>query len=201
MTRAKRMVLVVFAVSLTACTTPTRAPNANGREAHVDSRTHPVYEPRAVKSSPPTLEPAGCDGDEFDFQTHGPIEFLDYLVAAASDGSNSDRTVSYSIYGTHRGWIHGSDLADLVALFDSTTPCLSVSMTTSSFMSMELSTVGHEAAFLVAGFRADVEETGYGGYPPSLESVRANLDKDELRAWCVAYLEDLGDAERGLTTA
>ena len=183
------VVLLGIAASLVACHTREIASSDSEGDAHVVSRAHPVFEAWAVSADPPRLDPAELEAQEFDFQTHGPIEFLDYLVAAASDESNPDRLPSYPVHGTHRGWIHASDLADLVALFDSTTPCLSVLMTTSSFMSMEISTVGHEAAFLVAGFRADVEETGYGGYPPSLESVRANLDKDELRDWCEAYLE------------
>jgi len=121
---------------------------------------------------------------DFDFQEAGPLEFIEYLKRKVTGPS-----VDVAIKGTHEGWILESDIPALIDLLDSAEPCSAVSMFYSSRIARQPSTVGREAAFLIAGFRSDVERSGYGGYPPSLQSARSKFagDADGVRKWWSDY--------------
>ncbi len=186
------MVMALVGLVLGGCrATPAQpgghAASDDASEVGTESRIHPVFRSMALDADPPTLEAPTTIPGAFDFQHRGPLEFLDFLAARAASADDPHRIPMYTVNGTHRGWIRVDDLPDLLALFDSSTPCASVAKEISSFATEEPSTVGHEAAFLVAGFRAEVDRTGYGGYPDRLNSAGAALDREELRAWGERY--------------
>ena len=145
------------------------------------SRAHPVYQSMAVDhgGETPQLTPPPNDG--FDFQTLGPQEFLEHLTL---EREISGEFIGFTVTGTHRGWIRESDVPGLMDQLDSTQPCQSVNKAISSFLGMSNSTTGREAAFLIEGFRSEIERTGYGGYPPELESTRAlRRDRPAIVEW------------------
>ena len=107
-------------------------------------------------------------GDQFDYQHRSPREFLDFLTRCRG---------AYSIHGIHVGWLRPDDVPILVALLDSTTPCAPTKSTLSSHIPSYPSTVGHEAAYLLDGFRQQ-------RYPPSLDSSDLTPDATrKLRTW------------------
>jgi hypothetical protein len=139
----------------------------------------------SVESQQEPLSPDELRHQDFDFQTKGPLEFLEFL---SFDSSTSDDFHSYTVWGTHRGWILESDVPELIKQLDSTEPCAPVKKAISSFLSTRLSTVGREAAFLVEGFRSDVKNTGYGGYPASWNSDRGFArEKEAILDWWEDY--------------
>lgn len=144
------------------------------------SRTHPVYPSQAFDEDLAPLSKSDLAYDAFNYQTKGPLEFLEMLRV------NFDRDAplpGYAVWGSHRGWILESDVPELLKLIESNEPCLGVQKEICSFIPWEGSTVGREAAFLIRGFRAEHEGWGYGGYPPSLDSSREDIDAEALRAW------------------
>lgn len=94
-------------------------------------------------------------GDDFDWKNGGPLEFLEML---------RDAEFSYPVHGVHVGWLRESDRAPLEAMLGSTEPCANVRSTRSSYYPLCLSTIGHEAAYLLEGLDRGV-------YPPALNSV------------------------------
>ncbi len=121
---------------------------------------------------------------DFDFQLQGPLEFLEYLK------TDLDATFpSVAIDGTHCGWIVESDIPALIELLDSDEPCRAVGKVISSFMATEPSTIGREAAWMIMGFQHEVENVGYGGYPPGLLSNHYGSDgyREAARSWWAEY--------------
>lgn len=152
------------------------------------SRTHAVHESRAIEFHGEPPEARDVLPGEFDFQSKSPLEFLEFLQARYDDVAREPNAfLPYSVRGTHCGWIRESDIPRLMKLVDSTSPCLPVKKLISSFLSMQPSTIGQEAAFLVEGFRCDVEGVGYGGYPPRLNSDSPPTDREAIRAWWESY--------------
>ncbi len=123
------------------------------------------------------------------WQPKGPIEFLKSLQrnAKAPGENNPHRFPCYVIEGTHRGWIQENDIPQLLAMMDSEEACQAVMKSISSLIPLENSTVGTEAAHLVLSFKAEVENSSYGGYPVMLHSLMYEIDKEELRAWWAKY--------------
>ena len=161
-------------------------PEGGGTRA--ESRAHPVYPSVAYDPGTEPLAPVDVIDGPFDFQAAGPLEFLEYLRSAAPGKGPETNAAAFggglTVWGTHRGWIVEEDLPKLIAQLDSREPCLAVAKAISSFRSFENSTVGREAAFLIEGFRAEQDRSGYAGYPPALNSNRApGFDGDAIRAW------------------
>ncbi len=103
----------------------------------------------------------------FDWQNKGPVQFLASL--------QSDTTGQRTVFCAHEGWIRLGDIPELIALLASKTPCSSVASGFSSLIDAG-STVGHEAAYLIEGFRR-------GSYPPTLNSTTWRADVREIMAW------------------
>jgi hypothetical protein len=79
----------------------------------------------------------------------------------------------------HDGWVKRVYVSQLIALFDSTESCASVSGSWSSLHETRPSTIGNEAAFIVEGFKR-------GHYPPWPHSLQFEQDqeaKEKLRRW------------------
>jgi hypothetical protein len=104
----------------------------------------------------------------FDFTRHDPIEFLDYLRANA--GSES----VYTVREPMRDWVRAEHVPLLMRRLDSKELALPVVLEANSHLPKR-STVGHEAAFLIDGYRQHK-------YPPALSSADAS-DKAEIRKW------------------
>ena len=115
-------------------------------------------------------------GDTFAWQQLGPVDFLQLLERIMKSGNSTNRSWWYTVDGTHRGWIQASDIPALLKLLDSTAPCAAVVSSTSSVLPSEASTIGHEAMFLIEGYR-------HGSYPPALISSQCNCDPAEIRLW------------------
>jgi len=84
----------------------------------------------------------------------------------------------YSVWGTANPsshWNEETDVPMLLDLLDSTTPCASVKSVGCSAMALRKSTIGHEAAYLIEGFRR-------GRYPLG-SSHLYKPDRAELRRW------------------
>lgn len=78
--------------------------------------------------------------------------------------------------GGRRGFVAEAELPGLFSLLDSADPCAVVLQPISAHLPTSFSTVGHEAALLVEGFRQ-------GHYPVSPASDLHHVDLDELRDW------------------
>jgi hypothetical protein len=106
-------------------------------------------------------------GDVFDWDNHGALDFLEFLRGESG---------FYTVWGIHPAWVKEDDLPELMELLDSTEPCANVKSALSSYIDVESSTVGNEAAYLIEGYRT-------GRYPPRLNSTRPRPDKREIREW------------------
>ena len=129
-----------------------------------------------VPPSGPTVAPSSAPsecGDDFDWSRKGPAEFLDRLRQSYRPGQ---ALPFYSVHGEHRGWVTEADVPRLLELAASSDPCLAVVSTLSSWLPDRPSTVGHEALYILAGFRA-------GKYPPELASTRWSGSLEEYRQW------------------
>ncbi|OGF48902.1 MAG: hypothetical protein A2231_10450 [Candidatus Firestonebacteria bacterium RIFOXYA2_FULL_40_8] len=121
--------------------------------------------------------------DTFDFKNKTPLEFLEFLKQIAKN--NRDKAGSYTV-GQHGGWIKEEHIPKLIEILDSTEPCANVCSYLSSYLEMKSSTIGHEAAFLIKGFRK-------GTYPPELNSLRnrspgvTEKEKAEIKQWWAEY--------------
>ena len=133
----------------------------------------------AASELPPaktTLPPHGAGSefvDDFDWSRKGPEDFLDRLRQGYRGGQ---ALPFYSVHGEHRGWVTEADVPRLLELATSSDPCLAVVSTLSSWLPDRPSTVGHEALYILAGFRA-------GKYPPELGSTRWSGTLEEYRQW------------------
>ncbi len=134
----------------------------------------------------------------FEWGKKSPLEFIALLkqttnapwcftvnesLPPCKDGTFSDcsfKTCQYTTIDSHKNWVSVQDIPALIRLLDSQTSCASVALAISSFISIGTSTVGHEAAFLIEGFRR-------GQYPPELNSSRWEADKKEILAWWNKY--------------
>ncbi|MEM7163888.1 MAG: hypothetical protein AAF581_00405 [Planctomycetota bacterium] len=193
---------VVGSVLVGGCTSaPTNARDADSsavtapatRPAGVDSgsvsaskphRSHGVFPSMAARVANPPLDPPPDDG--FDWQTNGPLEFLDFLEQGLGQ-QGEGWPPCFTISGTHRGWIRESDIPALLSKLDSDAPCLATVKTISSILPREPSTVGNEAAHMIVSYRSEVRGTGYGGYPTYLNSTMYETDREELRRWWRDY--------------
>jgi hypothetical protein len=133
-------------------------------------------------------------GYGFDWEKSGPFEFIEllkmkdnvpwyFIVNAGNPPCENGSMVScsfqawqYSIVEVHKNWISIGDIPKLIELLNDDTPCASVSMAISSLISHDASTVGHEAAFMIEGFRKGV-------YPPDPNSSEYKYDKKEILKW------------------
>ena len=148
------LIIVIFSSPISGC--------ACNRKHNVD---YDVHKPQ------PKLY-----GDVFNWQNKGPVKFIEHLKS----GTNS----AYIVQGQHYGWILSEDIPALIKLLDSNEPCLSVSMAISSHWDTKGSTVGHEAAYLIEGFRNGV-------YPHELDSIKWKLEKTEkyyFGQWCDRFI-------------
>ena len=146
----------------------------------------------------------------FDFQTRSPLDYLDSLKATYEPAGYSEVPVLESlpphplkmlwlpngsgnmVWGVHRGWLRSEDIDDLIALFGNTTPC---SVTVSSAWSLGHlmpSTVGSEAALLVASYRAELNPNKRHGFPYGRAEFLDEASYDELRAWWQQHQRDVG---------
>jgi hypothetical protein len=118
------------------------------------------------------LPGAGQSSDrlvEFDFAKKNSLDFLEYLKKIPI-------TPIYSFEQPLVDWVKEEHIPALVALLDSQEKSMSVSLMASSHLRIK-STVGDEAAFLIAGYRA-------GKYPPGLNSRKlTQAEKNEIREW------------------
>ena len=92
--------------------------------------------------------------DDFDWQTRGPLDFIDHLKLKL----RANTIPTYTIWSYHRGWLQKSDLPALEALVDSSEPCAALRSPLSSRISPKGSTVGAVAKELIEGFQS-------GGFP------------------------------------
>lgn len=161
------------ALLLTACSSPD--PAGTGPV----SRVHGVFPAEAVQAARAEVPEEDRVDDGFDWQHKGPLEFLEVLKSGAAPGVQFP---CFTVWGVHRGWIQEADIPGLLALGDSTEPCLAVVMRTSSYLPTEPSTVGQEALFMVLAYYEGELGLVYGGYPARLTSTSERLDAEELAA-------------------
>ena len=114
------------------------------------------------------------------FKTHGPIAFLDSL-------RKHPRPIFY-MYPV-RGWVKKGDIPKLLFLLDSSDTCANVTNVSSSFLDLNRSTVGREAAFLIMGFRCNL-------YPPSFHSNAFVWPRDSILLWWKQYQADSASTKR-----
>lgn len=107
-----------------------------------------------------------------------PFEFLAFLIRQHDRGR-----VSVTLGNAPRGWIKKKHIGLLVLLLDSEEPCASVYPGRSSRLPPGLeeikpSTVGHEAAYLIASYR-------HGLFPMSGTEISSDIefDLDEIKRW------------------
>jgi hypothetical protein len=142
-----------------------------------------VLTPDPMASLAPSLPPI-INGME-DLGKMTPVDFLN---AIKKGPANEECIFRVPI----KNWITKQDLPDLLALTNSTEPCPSVALISSSYYdTRNHSTVGQEAVFMLEGYRK-------GEYPPALNSAlfddsrEANeartKTKDEIVAWCRSQL-------------
>lgn len=108
-----------------------------------------------------------------------PFEFLAFLIRQHDRGA-----VTVTLGNAPRGWIKKEHVGLLVLLLDSKEPCASVYPGRSSEVfpgrkGVKPSTVGHEAAYLIASYRH------MGTFPMSGTEVSCHLefDLDEIKRW------------------
>lgn len=82
--------------------------------------------------------------------------------------------------GSRRGFVSEADLPRLISLLDSADACAVVLQPPSAHLPTRASTVGHEAALLVEGFRQ-------GRYPIAPASDLRHVDLQALRGWWDAW--------------
>ena len=122
----------------------------------------------------PQEEEAKRAGDIFDWQLKGPVEFLMFLQ---EQYTKWPKVLSfYTVWGEHRDWIKAEDIPILFEMTSDPTPCLSVMSVYSSVLISDPSTVGHEALYLIAAYRAGV-------YPHRIVSTQWEGDVEELKEW------------------
>ncbi len=80
-------------------------------------------------------------------------------------------------------WVTAEDLRALIPLLDSTEPCAAVALEASSRFDASGSTVGHEAAFMILGFRD-------GKYPPRHHSLQSGDHRQEAWRFLNAMFRD-----------
>jgi hypothetical protein len=172
-------------------------PTSGGADKKV-SRKHDVV------NIPPGMIPLE-NGDIFDWQNKGPVEFIECLkqkdnvpwhfivkkdsppCSEADEGQECSFAVwQYGIFGYHINWIREDDIPQLIELIDSRIPCASVASSYSSLLTSNESTVGNEASYLIKGFKQ-------GKYPSGMNSVgNKEVDKDEIRKWWTQYKIEKG---------
>ena len=108
------------------------------------------------------------NADIFDWGNLDALDFLEFL--------RNYEFSFYTVWDTRENWVKEADLPKLIEFLDSNEPCANVVSVLSSFIDMERSTIGNEAAYLILGYRM-------GKYPPGLNSTRPKLDKDEILRW------------------
>lgn len=111
----------------------------------------------------------------FDWGRTGPLAFLEFLRA-----KHAEPCPSFMVHGVPDHWLSEAAIPELMVLLDSEEPCANVYSLYSSFRDCRASTLGHEAAFLIEGFRK-------GAYPPALNSGRSEVNKDALKRWWDTY--------------
>ena len=114
----------------------------------------------------PTID-ASESGDDFDWDDSSPIDFLEFLKGKKSP---------YTVVGCHEGWVQETHLEALISLLDSEEPCANVNSVWSSFIDLQPSTIGNEAAYLIEGYLV-------GHYPPGLNSIRPKPNKEGILKW------------------
>ena len=100
-----------------------------------------------------------------------PIEFLASLKRPPQ---SPDEIVL--IFDNTPGWIREQDIVLLMAHLDSQARCAHVKAGSSSHDPSGHTTEGHQAAFLIQGYRA-------GRYPPAPDSGGFTPDVEELKRW------------------
>ena len=163
------------------------APTQVSDEERVIDRRHPTY-PLIAAAAHDAPHPIPQD-TWFDFQSRSPLEFLESMVITESDEPRPPFGFLRSFAEIHRGWVRKSDLPALVARLDDPTPARKFVLMTCSFLPSGHGTTGELAAALIQGYRAELLQTGYGGFPPSLHS--GGIESPEaMRAWAVEHMKE-----------
>jgi len=107
------------------------------------------------------------------YETHNPIDLLDSL-----------RRLPHSVclVAPANDWVKEYHIPVLIGLLDCNDSCANVTAIYSSFTDYHKSTIGHEAAFLILGFRR-------GKYPPIMNSTHMMWSKQEILQWWKEYKE------------
>jgi len=124
---------------------------------------------------------AALFGDTFDWQNEGPLEFLDQLYRVPTEPKGA--VVPYTVIGRHYGWIQPGDIPELMKRINSEESCVPVHDAPAEVRGSFRSTVGHEALYLIQGYRAGV-------YPPEGLSTDWQADMEELRRWYERFSRD-----------
>ncbi|VVS95619.1 hypothetical protein [Desulfoluna spongiiphila] len=106
--------------------------------------------------------------DAFEWAHGDPVAFLEFLRI-----KKNDPCPTFAVAGVPDTWLKKEHIPRLQERLDSREPCANVHSIYSSLRDCDPSTVGHEAAFLIEGFRK-------GSYPPGMNSGRAVLDVEAL---------------------
>ena len=124
-----------------------------------------------AQDSSKTARPKGGVALFVFFKLLDPLEFLDTL-----------KTWHHTQFVAlpAKGWIKESHIPELIQLLDCRDSCANVMHAASSFMDFHRSTIAHEAAYLIAGFRA-------GEYPPGMNSSQFRWAKDDILLWWEQY--------------
>jgi len=123
---------------------------------------------RSASSPSESTLPEVVSEEHVDWSKKRPADLLEELKRRPNS--------IYTIWFVPENWITKEDVSCLMTLLDSEEPCASTVSAISSDLGRWGSTVGHEACFLIQGFRE-------GRYPPELNSSRFTPNRAEIRQW------------------
>jgi hypothetical protein len=111
-----------------------------------------------------------------------PVQFLSVL--------KEKKYPEYTFWTKFKHWISKKDVPSLLLLVNSKDTCASVALSSSSYYSSQTSTVGHEALFMLEGYRKEEYPPGLNSLwvddPNETKEVKDAVKKanEELIQWC-----------------
>lgn len=163
--RAKATLIAALVVSIMTAITLSKW--SRRRAAPVAAEVSTLFYPRKPIHVRPFFGETPAEGEYRFWADRTPFQMLSTLRFRGSGG--------YGVGSKCENFVQDEDLAGLVQLLDSVEPAAHAVLLISSYAPQGASTVGHEAAYLLEGYRVGV-------YPPSLGSYSFKPNYAELKA-------------------